>query len=264
MNFTNKYTITQLLAATFFSFAGSLATAQETLALNLGDVTSPVGSVIAMPVIAMPSGAGVSSLVLNLDYNPAQLSIAAINLENSLESAGKTFQHRTTNGTLALSIFGGVDPISTGQIATIYWKLNPTVSSGATININNAESSAASPAADAVTVQYTGGAINVTTLAGHHSADYEQDWTLQLSELLRVIQFFNSTAMHCDASTEDGYKPGNGDTACTNHNSDYNLPDWKINLSELLRAIQIYNAIGSAYHPDGSGEDGFMPGPFGE
>ena len=81
---------------------------------------------------------------------------------------------------------------------------------------------------------------------------------ISLSELLRVIQFFNSGGYHCDAAGEDGYAPGAGDTSCAPHTSDYSAQDWAVNLSELLRLIQFYNSGG--YHGCPEGEDGFCPG----
>jgi len=93
----------------------------------------------------------------------------------------------------------------------------------------------------------------------YHSADLDQDRKINLSELLRTIQFFNSGGLHCDASGEDGYKPGPGDTTCTFHDSDYAPPDWTIGLEELLRIVQFYNTC--CYHPCPEGEDGFCPGP---
>ena len=92
-----------------------------------------------------------------------------------------------------------------------------------------------------------------------HSADQDGDNQISLSELLRVIQFYNSDGYHCEAGTEDGYAPGQGDTACAAHGSDYNTQDWYINLSELLRLVQFYNSAG--YHTCAEGEDGFCPGP---
>jgi len=93
-----------------------------------------------------------------------------------------------------------------------------------------------------------------------HNADQNGDWQISLSELLRVIQFFNFGAYHCDAQGEDGYAPGPGDQSCPPHASDYNPPDWNISLSELLRVIQFFNMGG--YHPcPGVGEDGYCPGP---
>jgi len=99
-----------------------------------------------------------------------------------------------------------------------------------------------------------------------HSADQNNDNLISLSELLRVIQFFNSGGYHCadpPDSAEDGYVPGPGaDHACSPHDSDYNPQDWVISLSELLRVIQFYNAGGYHACPDAEPptEDGFCVG----
>ncbi len=92
------------------------------------------------------------------------------------------------------------------------------------------------------------------------TADQNGDHQISLSELLRVIQFFNSGGMHCADGTEDGYAPGPGDTACPPHACDYNPQDWLIGLSELLRLIQFFNSGGYHYCPDENTEDGFCPG----
>ena len=92
----------------------------------------------------------------------------------------------------------------------------------------------------------------------YHSADQNQDAAIALSELLRVIQLYNSDGFHCDATTEDGYAVGTGDTACTPHASDYTPQDWSINISELLRLIQLFNSGG--YQACPGSEDGFCPG----
>jgi len=91
-----------------------------------------------------------------------------------------------------------------------------------------------------------------------HAADTDADGSLSLSELLRIIQFYNAPQMHCDLTAEDGYAPGPGLDYCAPHSADYAPQDWAFNLSELLRVIQLYNA--STYHPCQSGEDGFCPG----
>lgn len=97
-----------------------------------------------------------------------------------------------------------------------------------------------------------------------HSADQNGDHRISLTELLRVIQFFNSGGYACanpPGSTEDGYQPGPGDTGCTPHDSDYAPQDFAINLSELLRLVQFFNSDG---YSEGCGtEDGFQPGPCG-
>ena len=98
-----------------------------------------------------------------------------------------------------------------------------------------------------------------------HSADIDLSGTLSLSEMLRLIQFYNTGGFHCadfPTDTEDGYVPGIlGAKACNPHNSDYNPQDWRISLSELLRAIQFYNLVGYYYCPGDGTEDGWCPGP---
>lgn len=94
-----------------------------------------------------------------------------------------------------------------------------------------------------------------------HTADRNNDGAINLSELLRVIQFFNAGGYRCDPMGEDGFAPGAGAEDCAPHDADYNPPDFRIVLSELLRMIQFFNA--GAYHTCASGEDGFCPGPAG-
>ena len=91
-----------------------------------------------------------------------------------------------------------------------------------------------------------------------HSADTTPDGVISLSELLRVVQFFNSGGYHCAPGTEDGYDVGAGETACVPHSSDYFPQDWHVSLSELLRLIQIFNL--GPYRTDPAEEDGFAPG----
>ncbi len=100
----------------------------------------------------------------------------------------------------------------------------------------------------------------------YHSADQDRNYRISLSELLRVIQFFNSGGYHCadpPDSTEDGYVPGANPAqqACVPHASDYNPQNWIINLSELLRLIQFYNSGGYYACPGIGTEDGFCAGP---
>ena len=93
-----------------------------------------------------------------------------------------------------------------------------------------------------------------------HSADTAAPFgVIDLSELLRVIQFYNSPSYHCEVGTEDGYAPGPGETTCLPHDSDYLSADYVIGLSELLRAIQFYNSL--AYSTSCGTEDNYAPGP---
>ena len=102
-----------------------------------------------------------------------------------------------------------------------------------------------------------GGAV--TACAGCHSADTDHDSVISLSELLRVIQFFNSNGYHCYEVSEDGYGTDSGAHGCRPHSSDYNPQDWRIEVSELLRVIQFFNSAGYQYCPGDATEDGFCP-----
>lgn len=124
---------------------------------------------------------------------------------------------------------------------------------------------------DGVTLQYTEstgiyaerGPDSAFCLAGlpppvNHAADQNGDGKISLSELLRVIQFYNLTGYGCQSDTEDGYAPDDPDQDCTPHSSDYNPQDWDIALTELLRLIQFYNLGGIVACPaDPLSEDGF-------
>lgn len=91
-----------------------------------------------------------------------------------------------------------------------------------------------------------------------HSADSSEDGSISLGELLRVIQFYNASALHCETGTEDGYATGTGAQDCASHDADYAPQNWTISLSELLRNVQLYNT--GAYYACGAGEDAFCPG----
>ena len=91
----------------------------------------------------------------------------------------------------------------------------------------------------------------------HASADYNQDLSISLEEILRLIQLYNALGYSCGTGTEDGYQPGPGARDCTPHSSDYLTPDWAIDLDELMRILQFYNA--GAYEPCEGSEDGFCP-----
>ncbi len=109
-----------------------------------------------------------------------------------------------------------------------------------------------------VLLSYSSYATSLSTKDEFHTADRDQNYKINLSELLRVIQFFNARAYHCDPDGEDGYSPGTGEQSCPQHDSDYepNTP-WRISLNELLRLVQFYNVCG--YGVDPSKEDGFRP-----
>ena len=103
--------------------------------------------------------------------------------------------------------------------------------------------------------------IELPSPADTHSADMDGDWRISLSELLRVIQLYNSDGYHVEPDTDDGYAPGLGSTNGMHHSADY-LGDWRITLPELLRVIQLYNAPSGFYYIADNTEDGYMPAPF--
>ncbi len=90
-----------------------------------------------------------------------------------------------------------------------------------------------------------------------YSADTNGDLVISMSELLRVVQLFNSDGYSCDSTGEDGYRPGPGTQTCKPHDTDYNPQDWRIELSELLRVVQMFNSGGYVFDPHS--EDGFRP-----
>ncbi len=96
------------------------------------------------------------------------------------------------------------------------------------------------------------------------TADQDANNVISLSELLRVIQFYNSLGLHCaenPGDTEDGFVPGAGtNVTCAPYDTDYSPQDWIISLSELLRVIQFYNSLSYHYCPADGTEDGYCPG----
>ena len=97
-----------------------------------------------------------------------------------------------------------------------------------------------------------------------HSGDYNPgDLQINIYEMLRVIQLYNSGVYHCDTISEDGYAPGASEEnhECSFHSADYAhddiMPDWTIDDQELERFIELYNA--DYYVPDPQSEDGYRP-----
>jgi hypothetical protein len=92
----------------------------------------------------------------------------------------------------------------------------------------------------------------------YHSADSNQDCSINISEMLSTSQLCTSGYYHCDSGNSDGYAPGAGDRSCKPHDSDYAPQDWKISHEELSRITLFWERGG--YHSDPWGEDGFAPG----
>ena len=130
-----------------------------------------------------------------------------------------------------------------------------------TVTITVKDMSTASPDA---TCQFTVTPVPCQTPPPDY-ADQNGDNVIDVTELMRIIQFYNSGGYHCAAdpgSTEDGFEPGQDDSAesCSPSSADLD-GNFEISLDELLRVIQFYNA-GAYYYcgdfsPDG---DGFCAG----
>jgi hypothetical protein len=103
-----------------------------------------------------------------------------------------------------------------------------------------------------------------TTHIGTHAADQDENFSINLNELLRVIQFFNTGGITCYSAGEDGYRPVANPSSlfysqpCLRHSADTDF-NWRINLSELLRVVQIFNIGAYDYCPFADTEDGFCP-----
>ncbi|NOY79392.1 MAG: hypothetical protein GXP31_00150 [Kiritimatiellaeota bacterium] len=100
----------------------------------------------------------------------------------------------------------------------------------------------------------------------YHSADYNHDWKIDFTELLRFIAYYNAGGYHADPGNGlDEFAPGTGAITGGYHSGDYHgatgapPSDGIIQFDELLRVIALYNA--GAYHADaGNGLDDFAPG----
>lgn len=116
--------------------------------------------------------------------------------------------------------------------------------------------------------------VALTTILGGHSADHDRDFRLSLSELLRVIELYNTRSgtirsgryrqnvhsidgFDVDDSSADAHTP-------TRWHSADSSRDGRISLSELLRVIELYNTrVGTlrtgSYRTSIDTIDGFEP-----
>ncbi|GAB5559240.1 MAG: hypothetical protein SynsKO_08870 [Synoicihabitans sp.] len=116
--------------------------------------------------------------------------------------------------------------------------------------------------------------LRIGVSPGIHDADTDGDMRLSLSELLRVIEIYNTRLgttrtgrYRLQGDTVDGFAPDSSTaedgTLTRYHTADTNR-DAKLSLSELLRVIEIYNTRSGttrtgAYRPADNTADGFEP-----
>jgi hypothetical protein len=233
----------------------------------------------------VPDGKTLKAYQFLINFDPDAVNVVAVKSEGSTIFEQQTININSEAGTISVNGFStsgnpGPETISFVDV-TLTGKASGTFD--LTTEIEGFGSSGTDnfiPTTEVVSVS-----VGTTN---YHSADYNpQDNAINLSELLRVIQFYNfdkqggGGAYHCDTREtnaygyEDGFRPGLGnpdtDHECTPHSSDYEHEikhpgrsvtkqpqDWIIDLDELLRLIQIYNSkCATQYEVDSTKEDGF-------
>lgn len=234
--------------------------ANADVTLTPGTPSAPPGALVALPLAITGASDAPTVIVLHLGFDPAILTPAGGGVLGPDPGASKTFDWNVTGSTLHVIAYSFSDSFTAENAIQLVFRVAAAAPTGdTTITLTNGSASNLTQAD--LAVQLNGVSINITPNTNFHASDYDHNWSMGLSELLRAIQFYNSGGFHCDATTEDGYAPGlAGDQSCAPHAGDYFPRDWKMNLSELLRLIQFYNLGG--YHPDPNGEDGYTPGPF--
>lgn len=224
--------------------------------LAVGTVNGSVGTTLSLPVTLTPgSGQSVAAVQCDIAF-PTTLALSSVAAGTTATAAGKTLSSFSLGvGSLRVVIAGfNQTAIAAGTVATLNFAVAGNASGTLSVGLSNAV--LASNTGQSVAVTTVNGGVNVSVIAVH-SADPNNDGKIALTELLRVIQFYNSGGYACATGTEDNFAPGTGVRTCTPHSADYNPQDWRIGLTEILRVIQFYNAKG--YVADATGEDGFKP-----
>ena len=228
--------------------------------LGLGSASAtPGGATVILPLTLTPdTGETVVAFQLDLGFDAAFLSLTNVGLGPASAAASKTLSVNTLGPGAVRVLVAGINQtaIAAGDVLDLSVQVNAGATGTSNIALGNVV--LADPNGHSVPVTTANGTITTDGVVQRpHSADSNKDFKISLSELLRVVQFYNLKAMHCDVASEDGFAPGAGDQTCGAHDGDYNPRDWKIELSELIRIIQFYNAAG--YSQNAAGEDGFVP-----
>ena len=100
----------------------------------------------------------------------------------------------------------------------------------------------------------------VDPLSDYHTADYRDPrWTIDGTEVNRVLSYWRASGYHPDSLGVDGYAPGSGQPGnAPRHSADYRQTYWVIDGTEVNRVLSYWRAGG--YHVDSQGVDGFAPG----
>lgn len=243
----------------------SLAAAKAGANVTLGNAPAATsGGAVSLPVSGAWAGLTVepSTLVLSAAWDAGWIELTGVSAGPALAASGKSVDFEPHGKSVKVVIYGGSGALPQGDLVYLNFQISASAMVGASTVIRDAGTNASDAAGEPVPLNVANGGLTVTIGPKPHSADYSGDWRISLSELLRVVQFYNIGSFHCDASSEDGYAPGLGDQGCTPHDSDYSSRNWVISLNELLRIIQFYNASGGNYHYSPGTEDNYAPGPW--
>jgi hypothetical protein len=245
-------------------FPGITAEEKAAPVLSAGPATFPAGVAAAVPVSLRlppdPTSVPATAVVV-LEPTVPWMEIRDVLPAAGLAAAGKGMSFRLADGAARVAVYGGDAPLPAEVLFHIVTRLDADTPSGASGGYSELPGgSAASVDALPVPLAFEGPGVTIADPGGQHAGDYVADWRVSVSELLRIIQFYNTGSLHCDPSTEDGFAPGPGGGTCPAHSADYAPQDWTIAFSELLRIIQFYNA--GCYGPAPNTEDGFAPCPF--
>ncbi|HOK08548.1 MAG TPA: cohesin domain-containing protein [Candidatus Hydrogenedens sp.] len=230
--------------------------------LTISDIQVPSPCVFKIPIQWNNNSSNISTLVIQWNIDNPNLYFLEAEPSTEVTNKGKKIMIQKTGQQLNFAVFGGTESIPDGVLAHVVLQITEPLQENNQISIATITASGADGKALPQDVSISSGKITIKNNSNYHTADTSKDWTINMSELLRVVQLFNAREYHCEQGTEDGYGPYGGSRNCPPHKSDYNPQNWKIQLDELLRAIQFFNHPGGSYHPDTNGEDKYAPGPF--
>ncbi len=246
--------------------SGTTVPAAEKTGTNVtfGAGSGASGAAVSLPVSCVWTGLTVepSTLVLSAAWDAGWIELTGVSAGPALAGSDKTLDFEPHTKSVTVIIYGGTGAVPQGGLVNLNFQVSVSAIRGASATVRAAAANASDAAGEPVALSAANGGLTVTTGPKPHSADYNADWRINLSELLRVVQFYNIGSFHCDASTEDGYAPGPGNQGCTPHDNDYSSQNWVISLNELLRIIQFFNAPGGNYHYSPGTEDNYAPGPW--
>ena len=237
------------------------AEAPAVVQLSAASASAPPGGTVETAIAFTGVSDAPTIVILELSFDAARLTPLGGAILGPGVPAQKSFEWNIVDNRL-IAIVYSIGSAFTAQNSMVFYFQVAMDAPNGVYTITRSGGSATNADYDDLATTLAPFSITVAQNLGTHNADSNRDWSVSLSEVLRIIQFYNTGVLHCALGTEDGFAPGPGDQTCSPHDSDYNPVDWDVDLGELLRIIQFYNFVGGSYHPDGSGEDGYTAGPF--